>query len=493
MTRLIVSEVDRLVEQASVLHNAGQPQAADHLLRAALAWDPLHPLGLTLAAERAIQRHDHETAIRHATMVLAHEPHFAPALSHLAHGLWLAGRPLEALAPARRAVEIQPGNPLPRLHLGQLCGWLGLLPEAEAAVRPLLEQDWHPRQMRARAHGVLGEALTAQGAFDAAHRELEQAIALAPEYDPLQMAYGLSLLRLGRLEEGWIAYARRERIGFFFPGRSAGLPGIPWRGQSLAGKTILLKDEQGYGDAIQFFRYLPLLRPAGAARVVLATLPSLSELFRASTQLAEVVTAPDPTLVPDFYCLTADLPGGFRTGLGTIPAAVPYIRPPAAAMRAGFDLPAGNGPAVGLAWSGDPRHLKDHLRSIPAAAFLRVADLPGIRFVSLQNAVRPRDLAALDGRPMVVRLGERLADFAAAAALVSRLDLVITVDTAIAHLAGAMGKPVWVLVPRAPDWRWLIDRSDSPWYPTMRLFRAGADGWEPVIERLRAELASWAA
>ena len=491
MAGLIVSEVDRLVEQATFLHRGGQPRQAEARLREALAWDPLHPIALTLAAECAIERHDHDAAIRHVSLVLTQEPNFAPALSHLAQGLWLAGRLAEGLAPARRAVEIQPNNPLFRVNLAQICAWLGLSEEAQAVVAPLLDQAWQPTLMRARAHGVVGEALTARGEFDAAHRALEQAIALAPDYDPLHMAYGLSLLRLGRLAEGWLSYQRRERIGFFFPGQSAGLPGQRWQGQDLTGKTILLKDEQGYGDAIHFFRYVPMLRRAGAARVVLVTFPLLTGLLRASTQLAEVVDTLPPDFAPDFYCLTGDLPGVFGTTLETIPAAVPYIRPPPALMGAGPDLPiGGEGPCVGLAWSGDPRHLKDHLRSLPAADFLRIADTPNARFVSLQNAVRPGDEPALAARPAVARLGEGLSDFGQTARLVSRLDLVITVDTSIAHLAGAMGKPVWVLVPRAPDWRWLIGRGDSPWYPTMRLFRADADGWGPVIEAVRRALLS---
>ncbi len=488
MTGLVVSAADRLVEQASSLHDAGHPAEAEACLRRALGQDPDHPFALTLLAQLAIERRDIDAAIRHARAVLSRQPNFAPALSHLAQALWLSGRLREGLEPARRAVAVQPANPLLRLNLGQLCAWLGLREQAEGAVRPLLEQGWHPTIIRARAHGVIGEALTAQGAFEQAHAALERAIALAPDLDALHMAYGMSLLRLGRLREGWESYRRRHRIAFFFPGQGTGLPGEPWRGQDLTGRTILLRDEQGYGDAIQFFRYIPLLRQAGAARIVLSTFPLLAPLFQASTGMAEVVTDPALDPPPDFHCLTGDLPHAFGTTVDTIPAAVPYIRPPAAAMRAGPALPAGQGPCVGLVWSGDPRHVTDHLRSIPAADFLRIADTPGVRFVSLQNAVRAADLPALTSRPNVARMGEILGDFGQTAELVSRLDLVITVDTSVAHLSGAMGKPVWILVPRAPDWRWLIGREDSPWYPTLRLFRAGADGWPPVIARVRQAL-----
>ncbi len=491
MAGLMVSERDRLVEQARALHDAGHPAQAEDCLRRVLDQDPSHAFALTLMAELAIERRDIDAAICHAQAVLSQQPNFAPALSHLAQALWLAGRLTEGLEPARRAVAVQPGNPLFRVNLGQLCAWLGRREEAEAVVRPVLEQTWHPPEMRARAHGVIGEALTAQGEFDSAQVALEQAITLAPGHEALHMAYAISLLRLGRLREGWDSYRRRHRVAFFFPGQGTGLPGTLWQGQDLTGRTILLRDEQGYGDAIQFFRYIRLLRKAGAARIVLSTFPLLAPLFQASTGLAEVVTAATLDRAPDFHCPTGDLPGGFGTTLETIPADVPYLRPPPEAMETVPALPEGEGPSVGLVWSGDPRHVTDHLRSIPASVFLRIADLPGVRFVSLQNAVRGTDLPALTARPQVARIGETLTDFGQTAALVSQLDLVIAVDTSVAHLAGAMGKPVWLLLPRAPDWRWLIGREDSPWYPTVRLFRAGADGWAPVIERVRQALGEY--
>lgn len=480
----VVSDSDRLLTQASALRHAGQPAAAEDLLRQILTSDPAHPYALTLLAELALGRRDTDAAIRHATAVLRQEPRFAPALSHLSQGLWLAGRLAEALEPARQAVAIQPGNPLFRINLGQIHAWQGRAREAEDIVRPVLEQAWHPPMVHARAQGVIADALTAQGAFEAAHQALEQAVALAPAYEPLQMARGMSLLRLGRLEEGWPAYRRRTQPVPADSWKAAPMHGPAWHGQDLTGRTILLRDDQGHGDAIHFFRYIPLLRAAGARRVVLYTFPSLLALFQASTRLAEVVTGASCQSTADFHCLTGDLPAAFGTRLDTIPTGIPYIRPRPGAVKTVPDPPPGAGPSVGLVWSGDPRHLLDHLRSVPAAAFLRIADVPGVRFISLQNVVRPADIPALAARPHVTRLGETLADFNQAAALVSKLDLVITVDTAVAHLAGAMGKPVWVLVPRAPDWRWLIDRPDSPWYPTMRLFRAGAGGWAPVIRQV---------
>jgi hypothetical protein len=210
-------------------------------------------------------------------------------------------------------------------------------------------------------------------------------------------------------------------------------------------------------------------------------------------------------------CNSTSLPRWFGTELESIPAYVPYLWPPAH-LKSGMKLPSARGgrPHVGLVWSGDARHTRDHLRSIPAALFLTLAGAPGINFHSLQHEVRAVDLPALTARPAIGREVEKASDLADTAALIARLDLVITVDTAIAHLAGAMGKPVWVLLHVAPDWRWLTERTDSPWYPTARLFRvtpaewlvversgaaevADGGGWGPLLERVSVALRAFVA
>lgn len=480
MAGFFVSQADHAFGQACALHDAGRPREAEAILRDLLIADPASLPALTRLADIAIERHDHATAMAHARAALDHEPRCAPALSSLAEGLWLAGQIDRAVQPASLAVDIQPTNPRFRVVLGQILAVLGRAEDAENAVQPVLEQAWHDRVMRARALGVAAEARSNRGAFMAAHAALRQAIELAPDHEPLWMGYGLSLLRLGRLREGWAAYGRRDRIRFFFPDGGTKLPGARWTGQDLAGRTILLKDEQGYGDAIQFFRYIPLLRLAGARDIVLITFPKLQTLFAHSTALARVEYDPAQAGQPDFHCLTGDLPGAFGTELATIPAPIPYLRSPVKVRR--------RRGGVGLVWSGDPRHLKDHARSIPAEMFLRIADVPNHRFISLQHDVRPEDAAALAARPAIERAGEHQDDFAGTAAIIASLDLVVTVDTSIAHLAGALGKPVWTLLPLEPDWRWLLERSDTPWYPSMRLFRADQGGWDPVIARVAAAL-----
>jgi hypothetical protein len=228
--------------------------------------------------------------------------------------------------------------------------------------------------------------------------------------------------------------------------------------------------------------------------VILRSFPKLQRLLAASDPETKVVGAVLDGTPIDYHCSSTALPRWFGTELGTIPWSGPYLRAPAR-PTARMKLPSGRRLKVGLAWSGDPRHTRDHVRSVPAALFLRLADLPGISFHSLQHEVRPADRPALDASPAIGREVERARDFADTAALIARLDLVVTVDTGVAHVAAAMGKPTWIIVHIAPDWRWLADRADSPWYPTVRLFRVTpADwtvqdkGWPAAIGRVKAAL-----
>lgn len=476
---------------AAAAQRSGDVRAAEGILTDALRRDPLDHFAAVKLAEIEIERFDPAPAIGRLERVLRHEPNFAPALAALAQALWLAGRPREGLGHARRAVAIQPPNPHFRLILAQLCMWQGRTAEAREHLGAVLDDPGIEPPMRARALGLLGEWHVARGQFAAANEPYRAALALAPDVAANHMALGINLLRLGDYAPGWAEYAWHSRAPFRRHQRPElqHPPGRRWTGEPLHGRSILLWDDQGYGDAIQSFRYLPLLCEAGAARIVYCTLPPLASLFAASAPFAEVCAEPPPTAT-DFHCATFDLPAVFGTRLETIPAATPYLRAPPLPRR--LRLPAVRLPRVGLAWSGDTRHLRDHQRSIPAAEFLQVADEPALSFCCLQNEVRLGDEPALTRRPQVLRIGERLRNFAETAAVMAALDLVVTVDTAVAHLAGALGRPVWLLLPFVPDWRWLTERQDSPWYPTMRLFRAGRDGWAPVLRRVAEELRDFA-
>lgn len=490
MTFMQQPESDRLVQAATADLAAGRISQAAASLASALVADPRHPMALTKLAEVAIIRKDHARALDLTAAALDIEPHFAPALHQRAAALWAAGRPLEAVSAARQAVHVQPPNPEFRLRFAQFAGWTGCGQEARQALAPLLGGP----APYAPAIAMRGELALAEGRFEDAAADLDQALAIQPALGVTRMLRGMNRLRLGQYRAGWTDYAARETIPALYPDDAARSADRIWQGQDLAGKTLLVTDDQGHGDAIQFIRYLPLLRDRGAAQVTWQTFPATVRMFAQSAPYAQVVTGLPDGARFDFQCNSTSLPRSFDTELDTIPAQVPYLRPPSPTpeirSRKRVKL------QVGLVWSGDSRHTRDHLRSIPAEVALTLADVPGASFHSLQHEVRASDRPALTARKAVGRAIERAADFADTAALIADLDLVIAVDTGVAHLAGALGKPVWLILHVAPDWRWLADRADSPWYPATRLFRvtpvewsAGAN-WGPVLERVRAALLS---
>jgi tetratricopeptide (TPR) repeat protein len=483
-----LAEVDALVQRAFLLHAQNAPDQAEALLTQALAQVPDHPMAQTRLAEIEIDRRHHDAATRRLRRVLRREPHFAPAWAAMAHACWLAGKPAAGLRHAGRAVAIQPPNPQFRLVLAQLCVWLyhhEALPELLAS---LAADDQPDPLIRARALSLTGEMHVAAGNFAEADPWFRAALDLVPELVATRLIYGMNRLRQGDFAAGLPEYEIRRRVSFFHPSGPPRRPGRPWTGQSLAGKTILLEDEQGFGDAIHFFRYVQACQLAGAARVVLKTFPPLVELLRPAAPLVEIVTAAPVDLAPDFHCFTSSLPLASGTTVATIPADIPYLDLPSLAKRSHLRLAETGRKRVGLAWSGDPRHLRDHLRSIPAARFLRLTERAGFDFISLQAEVRPADAAAVAAHPDIMRLDGRLLDYADTAAVIGQLDLVICVDTSVAHLAGALGKPVWLLLPLAADWRWLAGRQDSPWYPSMRLFRADRRGWGAVLQQVKLAL-----
>jgi Glycosyltransferase family 9 (heptosyltransferase) len=266
-----------------------------------------------------------------------------------------------------------------------------------------------------------------------------------------------------------------------------------WSGaEAIAGKTILVHSEQGFGDAIQFCRYVPLLAARGA-RVILEVERPLQGLMRELTGAAMVIAKGDPLPDCDLQCPLLSLPFAFGTTLETIPSATPYLIAPVPAAwtwqaKLGPKLGPNPRPRVGLAWSGRPTYKNDHIRSIGLRALLPLLAIDAT-FVSLQKDVRPDDAALLNERRDLLHFGDALADFSDTAALISQLDLVISADTSVAHLAGALARPVWILLPYVPDWRWLLERNDSPWYPTARLFRQSQNRqWDHVIERARQDL-----
>jgi tetratricopeptide (TPR) repeat protein len=422
----------------------------------------------------------------------------------------------EAAARFRRALELQPGLVEPWNELGAALVELGQFPEAEAALRRFVAL----RPAHAEGMNNLGTALGRQGNFaDAAdcfrralelkpdygeayfnlgnalkeQNKLEEAVAsfrraveLVPEHVYAQLALGFSLLALGRMTEGWPHYEWRWKMPT--------MKDVPrheprWRGEDLRGRTILVDREQGYGDTLQFVRYAALLKERGARVIVECSQPAAA-LLKTCPAVDDVTIAGSPLPPFDFAVPLLSLPGILGTTLETIPATVPYLWPDAALVEHWRRELRGDGAfSVGIAWQGNPTHGADEFRSIPLACFEPVVRAAKARVYSLQMGAGREQLAAAAKDWPIGDLGDRLGDFHNTAAIVRNLDLVITCDSAPAHLAGALGVPVWVALAFSPDWRWMVDRDDSPWYPTMRLFRQPRPkDWGAVFAHIAEEL-----
>jgi tetratricopeptide (TPR) repeat protein len=338
------------------------------------------------------------------------------------------------------------------------------------------------------AHLFRGNALIALDRVDEALRAFCDAGAIDPQYPTAKFNEGMVRLCLGDFRAGWEKYESRWDTSEYAAERPT-YPRPQWRGErDVAGKTILLCAEQGMGDAIQFVRYAPLVAALGA-KVLLGVHGPLVSLLSTVPGVSQVIA--DGGTLPhfDLYTPLLSLPLAFGTELATIPAHVPYIRADEERIAKWRERMPRNGRLrIGVCWAGTSVHPNNRNRSIALERFARIFSVSGLDFVSLQKDVTGADVAILS-RHGITHFADEFADFADTAAVVRMLDLLVTVDTSVAHLAGAMGKAVAVLIPFAPDFRWMRERTDSPWYPTMRLFRQNAIGdWDTPLERLRQEL-----
>ena len=427
-----------------------------------------------------------EDALNSYERALAIRPDHAKAHNNRGNALHKLGRHQEALTSYERALALQPDFVEALSNRGSVLQILGRLEEALASqARALaLKPDY------AEALYNQGNALVMLGRHREALASYGRALAIKPDHAEAQWNQGLARLRLGDFRAGWKQYEWRwQRPDGVKSQRSFAQP--VWTGQqSLQGKTILLHAEQGLGDTIQFVRYAALVARRGA-KVILEVQRTLKLLLARVEGIAGIVGRGEELPAFDLHCPLLSLPLAFGTELSTIPASVPYLTAADDRIETwSARLPPRKGLRVGIAWSGNSKHKDDRNRSIALARLAPLFDAPGVQFVSLQKDARDGEAEALRDIPGLLDLGPELKDFADTAALISLIDLVISVDTSTAHLAGAMGKPVCVLLPFSPDWRWLLEREDSPWYPTARLFRQPMIGdWESVIGRMRRELA----
>jgi FKBP-type peptidyl-prolyl cis-trans isomerase 2 len=340
----------------------------------------------------------------------------------------------------------------------------------------------------ANAYYNLGNTLVAKGHFQEALQCFLKAVEINPGHDDAYWSMGLIHLRLGNFEEGWKAYEKRWELTDVMVKPRFEQP--EWDGQEINGRTILLYAEQGFGDTIQFIRYVPFVAERGA-KVIVECQQELVSLLTTTTGVSQIVAKGAPYPHFDIHYPLLSLPLIFGTTVGSIPSRIPYINTdPILVQKWRSKIESDNAPLkVGLVWAGNPKLKFGHSRSCSLGAFAPLADLDDVPFYSLQvgdASGQTKDAPA--GMRLVDHTGE-IKDFADTAALIQTLDLIISVDTAVAHLAGALGKPVWTLLPFVPDWRWMLERENSPWYPTMRLFRQPAPGdWESVIMSVKEAL-----
>ena len=396
------------------------------------------------------------------------------------------GRAAGALEPLHRAYEINPAAPEAANELGLALGKLGKYAEAVHWFETALQIDRH----FAPAYRYMGSALAVLRLEKEALYCLREARRLRPDWEEVWLDEAGVLLRAGRLQEGWRAYEWRESARYMMK--------IPapayWTGdQNLEGKSILLVAEQGLGDTLHFVRYVPLIAALGA-QVTLEIQAPLKPLLLPHAQAwgVTILAQGEPRPFTDLQALLLTLPYAYGTRLDTIPTHTPYLQTPSAYTEKWREaLPVSVNLRVGLVASGNPHYRDDAVRSIGLEQLIPVLEVAGVDWVWLQPQTRDGEREVLAHYPAVRQIGASLTDFADTAAVLEQLDLIITVDTAVAHLAGALGRPVWILLPFLPDWRWMLDRDDSPWYPSVKLFRQRRPGdWTEVAQDVAQALAA---
>ncbi len=411
------------------------------------------------------------------------EPGRAQLYNNLGVALRARGQFAAAVACYRRAIALKPDDHGTHSNLGNALRALGRLDAAEASHRAALALD--PDYVE--AHYNLGLVLKDKHAIRPALDCLNRVVQLRPDHVDAHWDRALAWLAGGDLARGFAAYEWHWRLKEN-PPRDFAAP--MWDGAALQGRTILLHAEQGLGDTIHFVRYAPLVAERGG-QVVLECQAPLTELLAGVAGVARVVARGASLPAFALHAPLLSLPRIFETTLESIPAPVRYLAPAAGtASEAGRRVAAsGDGLKVGIVWAGKPSHRNDRNRSAGLEPFIELLGLAGVRFFGLQVGPRAADLGALGVAGLVHDLSPQLDDFAATAAAIDALDLVVSVDTAAAHLAGALGKPVWLVLPYTPDWRWLHGRQDSPWYPSARLFRQDRFGaWQDVFARVAEAL-----
>lgn len=419
-----------------------------------------------------------DEAVDHYRESLRIDPDNPPAWNNLAAALQQLDRPEEAERCCREALRIEPAYADAHNNLGNSLHNRGRFDEALPCYERALELEPH----RADIHHNLGNTHRAEGRLDPSLACYERALRIEPDHPRVNYSRAMLYLQSGDLRRGFAEahwqYKCEGAVEPFFSGPC-------WDGAPLDGRTILLHDHQGLGDMIQFIRYATMVADRGG-RVLVACSRPLGRILRTCPGVVDSFFRFQDTPRYDAQRVLMSLPDLFGTTLDTIPSTVPYLSAdPAEVARRREEIGGDGSFKIGIGWQGNPGHNKDRERSFRLAQYEGLARIPGVRLYSLQKGFGTEQLGAPGGRFEVTDLGSRSADMMDTAAAIANLDLVITPDTALAHLAGALGAPVWVALPYAPDWRWMLGRGDSPWYPTMRLFRQPKWGdWDAVFEQI---------
>ena len=422
--------------------------------------------------------------------VLERQGDHLDACYHLALVLQKSARLAESEQYYRQCLDINPEHVYALNNLGEVLQDQGKLEDAETmyrqaiALQPGLEG----------VHNNLGTLLHEQGRYNEAVASYQEAIGINPEYADAHLNLSLTCLLLGNYREGWSEYEWRWGLDHV----TRPVYGMPaWKGEPLADKKVLVYAEQGLGDTFHFIRYLPLLKQQGAY-IIFVTLPGLKKISRWCSAIDELYVLGEADISNrqdiDYQCALMSIPGILGTELSTIPADIPYLD-----SRDAFELPrqlATDDFKVGIVWGGRPKFGSDPHRNpaCPLAEFESLLSVDGTRFFSLQKGDAASQIETCGFSASIEDLEPLLGDFVDTAHIIRSLDLVITIDTSVAHLCGALGKNVWLLLPTAPDWRWLLGREDTPWYPTMMIFRQQEPGgWSPLMERVRDVLQTYMA
>lgn len=421
-----------------------------------------------------------ETTLRRA---LAARPDDAGTLNNLGNALAGNKKHAAAIKCFQQVQRLAPGHAASHYNMGRALAELDRLDDAVASFRAALMNapvEIEPGRL-ADIHAALGHAFVGLGRYDEARAECHAIAATDPGV--AEWNESLVLLLLGQYKDGWLKYEGRWHVKDHDPPRAgARVPALT----EVVGKRVLLIAEQGHGDMIQFARYASLLAAHGA-KVSVQTYIELKSMMQTLQRVETVVADTEPEPAADIVTPLLSLPMMFGTDLATVPSKVPYLHAPRerkAAWQQRLGPPTRR--RVGLAWWGSQHIAK---RSLPIELLLPILSTPNAEFHALQKEVPPAHREFMAAHPALIDHSADLADFADTAALISQLDVVVTIDTAVAHLAGALGKPVWIMLQHSADWRWLLDRTDSPWYPTARLFRQKHAGdWKDVVSRVARAL-----